>query len=37
MKTGRLLATGTAEELKKKAGTSDFESAFVSIIKEAAV
>ena len=37
MKTGRLLATGTADELKKKAGTSDFESAFVSIIKEAAV
>ena len=37
MKNGRLLATGTAEELKKQAGTEDFEMAFVSIIKEAGV
>ena len=36
MKNGKLLAVGTAEELKKIAGTSDFESAFVSIVKEAA-
>ena len=34
MKNGRLLAVGTAEELKKQAGTSDFERAFVSIVKE---
>jgi len=37
MKSGRLLAVGTAEELKQKAGTTDFESAFVSIVKETAV
>ena len=35
MKSGRLLAAGTAEELKHKAGASDFETAFVSIVKEA--
>ena len=34
MKNGRLLAVGTAEELKEKAGTSDFETAFVSLVKE---
>jgi ABC-2 type transport system ATP-binding protein len=34
MKSGRLLAVGTAEELKEKAKTDDFETAFVSIIKE---
>ena len=32
-----LLAVGTAEELKQRAGVSDFESAFVAIVKEAAV
>ena len=37
MKSGRLLAVGTAEELKQKAGTNDFETAFVSIVKEASV
>ena len=37
MKSGRLLAAGTAEELKKMAGTKDFEEAFVSIVKEGAV
>ena len=37
MKEGRLLAVGTAEELKEKAGTNDFESAFVSLVKEAEV
>ena len=36
MKSGRLLATGTAEELKKQVGASDFETAFVTIVKEAA-
>ena len=35
MKDGRLLAVGTAEELKKRAGAEDFETAFVSIVKEA--
>ena len=34
MKDGRLLAVGTAEELKRRAGTDDFEAAFVSIVKE---
>ncbi len=34
MKSGSLLAVGTAEELKQKAGCSDFESAFVAIAKE---
>ena len=37
LKNGRLLAVGTAEELKQKAGTADFEAAFVSIVKEAAI
>ena len=34
MKDGRLLAAGTAAELKQRAGTDDFESAFVSLVKE---
>lgn len=34
MKDGRLLAAGTAEELKSEAGVNDFETAFVSIVKE---
>jgi ABC-2 type transport system ATP-binding protein len=37
MKEGRLLAVGTVEELKEKAGTEDFETAFVSLVKEAEV
>ena len=37
MKSGKLLAAGTAEELKAKAGTADFEKAFVSIVKEGEV
>ena len=37
LKNGRLLAAGTAEELKKQAGTDDFETAFVTIVKEAGV
>ena len=36
MKSGRLLAAGTVEELKAKANTNDFETAFVSIVKEGA-
>ena len=34
MKSGRLLAVGTVDELKAKAGTKDFETTFVSIVKE---
>lgn len=37
MKSGRLLAVGSAEELCTAAGTADFESAFVSIVKEGAL
>ena len=37
MKNGRLLASGTAAELTDRAGTDDFEKAFVSIVKEYAV
>ena len=36
MKSGNLLAVGTVEELNKKAGTDNFETAFVSIVKEGA-
>ena len=35
MKNGRLLAIGTVDELTKKAKADDFETAFVTIIKEA--
>ena len=37
MKNGSLLAVGTVEELNRMAHTNDFETAFVSIVKEAAV
>ena len=37
MKSGKLLALGTAEELKKLAGATDFETAFVNIVKESTV
>ena len=37
MKDGNLLAVGTTEELKIMTGASDFESAFVSIVKEGAL
>lgn len=33
MKSGRLLATGTVDEIKAIAGTEKFEDAFVSIVK----
>ncbi len=33
MKNGRLLAIGTADELKELSGQDDFESAFVAIVK----
>ena len=35
MKDGSLLAVGMVEELKQAAGKSDFETAFVAIVKEA--
>lgn len=34
MKGGRLLISGTAEELKEKAGVERFEDAFIKIVKE---
>jgi ABC-2 type transport system ATP-binding protein len=34
MKKGRLLALGTAEELKKNAEARNFEEAFISIVRE---
>ena len=34
LKDGHLLAVGTAAELMENAGTDDFETAFVSIVKE---
>ena len=37
MKDGKLLAVGTAEELKRRAGEGDLEAAFVSIVKEGTV
>ena len=33
MKSGRLIALGTAQELKQQAGTERFEDAFVAIVK----
>lgn len=33
MKSGKLLAVGTVEELNEKAGSRDFETSFVSIVK----
>ena len=35
MKDGRMLAVGTAEQLKQRAEADDFETAFVTIVKEA--
>ncbi len=35
MKNGHLLAAGTAAELNRMAGTADFETAFVTIIRDA--
>ena len=37
MKSGRLLAQGTVDELNATAKTDDFEKAFISIVKEGAV
>ena len=34
LKNGALLAVGTAEELKHNAGANDFETAFLTIVKE---
>lgn len=37
MKDGKLLAVGTATELKQQADTNDFETAFVTIVKGGAI
>ena len=37
MKNGKLLAVGTPEELMRQTETDQFETAFISIVKEAAV
>jgi ABC-2 type transport system ATP-binding protein len=37
LKSGHLLAVGTVEELNTMADTNDFETAFISIVKEGAV
>jgi ABC-2 type transport system ATP-binding protein len=37
LKSGKLLAVGTAEELKEQAGAKDFESAFITIVREGQV
>ena len=37
MKNGKLLAVGTVEELNERAETNDFETAFVSIVKDGTV
>ena len=37
MKNGKLLAVGTVDELNERAGTNDFEAAFVSIVKEGSI
>ena len=37
MKNGKLLAVGTVDELNESAGASDFEAAFISIVKEGTV
>ena len=37
MKSGKLLAVGTVSEINAMADTEDFETAFVSIVKEGAV
>ena len=35
MKSGKLLVCDTSEQIKKMAGTDNFEEAFVRIVKEA--
>lgn len=37
MKSGKLLAVGTVKELNRMAGTDDFETTFISIVKETTV
>lgn len=37
MKNGKLLVVGTVDELNDKAGTDDFETSFVSIVKEGSI
>lgn len=37
MKSGKLIALGNADELKKQAGTDKFEDAFIALVKEAKI
>jgi ABC-2 type transport system ATP-binding protein len=37
MKDGKLLVTGSAQELMEKTGTHRFENAFIAVVKEADV
>ena len=37
MKNGKLLAVGTVDELNERAGTNNFETTFVSIVKEGSI
>ena len=37
MKNGKLLAVGTAQSLKEQAGCDDFETAFITLVKEVCV
>ena len=37
MRAGKLLKTGTAKQIIEMSGEKDFESAFVSVVKEASV
>ncbi len=37
MKSGKLIALGSADELKKQAGTDKFEDAFITLVKEAKI
>ena len=37
MKNGKLLAVGTVDELNNKVGTNNFETAFISIVKEVTI
>jgi ABC-2 type transport system ATP-binding protein len=36
MREGRVIADGTPQEIKEKAGADDVESAFLAIVREAA-
>ena len=37
MKSGKLITVGTSDEIKKSAGTDNFEQAFIKTVKEAGI